>query len=100
MGLDGGSDSLPRNGGDTSKPLKRRKLFLPGGLAESIKLGVPVRQKFSRSVKLDDLPVLEEHNPVVIDHSAQPVRDRQDRAFSKLAIVSVSIVECEIEEIY
>ena len=74
------------SGGDTGESLKRRELFLTSSFTEGIELGVPVHQKVSRSVKLDDLSVLEEHNPVVIYHSSQSVCDRQDRAFSELAV--------------
>jgi hypothetical protein len=70
---------------DTSELPQRRELFPTSGLAESIEPGVPIRQKVRWSVKLDDFPVLEEHNSVIIDHSSQPVRDRQDRTFGEPA---------------
>jgi len=83
--LSRGSGCLPRGASDTSKPPQRRELFLTSGLAERIESGVPIRQKVRWCVKLNDLPILEEHDPVVIDHSSQPVRDRQDCTFSELA---------------
>jgi hypothetical protein len=96
LGLSRDSGDLPRNGtSDASKPLERRELFLTTSLAKSIKLGVPVRQKVCRSVKLDDLSFSEDHNPIVIDHRPQPVRDRQDCTFGELAKwISVSITGC------
>lgn len=38
-----GTSGLPRNAGDSSEPLQGRELFFPGGLAQSIELGLPVR---------------------------------------------------------
>ena len=86
QGLSRRGSSLPRNGSGTGKPPERRELFLTSDLAESIELGLLVRQKVSWCVKLDDPSVLKEHNPVVIDHSPQPVRDRYDCTFSELAV--------------
>lgn len=75
-GLSRSSGGLPCGASDASKPFQRRELFLTGGFAESIELRVPIRQKVRWSVKLNDSSVLEEHDPVVIYHGSQPVRDR------------------------
>lgn len=68
-GLSRHSGGLLRNVGDTSEPLKRGELILAGSLTKSVELGVPVRQKVSWSVILDDPPIFKEHDPIIIDHS-------------------------------